>query len=139
MFAVENVADHKSETFTPTGYADRDFAWLTDEEAIVSRSVESELVNVSNRPLPRLYRINTLTNEGKWLTKPVEGIGDFHPAIQQERLVWIRTDRKDAKVMYSNLDGAEEKVWINNVDLGTWYYEYWYWDEVFALYQGQGK
>ncbi|PEC50910.1 hypothetical protein COJ46_01395 [Bacillus sp. AFS077874] len=124
-------------TFTPKGYVDRDLIWKTNNQIYVSRSVESDLIEVEQRPLPSIYQINLQTKKQKKITFPLANEGDFYPLSinNGEKLVWIRTNRKQASVLIAGKNGKNQRIWINNIDLGTWYYEHWNWNEVFNLYQ----
>ena len=123
----------RKEILTPNGYVDRDFFWKNSHTLIVSRSKESELVDIDKRPLPSLNKISdTQVNQ---VTFPLKNEGDFAPQIVHNQLVWVRTNRKTAKILVSRADKGKEKVWINNVTVASWYYEKVHWDEVFDLYE----
>jgi hypothetical protein len=125
---------HK-ETLTPKGFVDRDFIWKNNNSFFISRSVESEWVDVDKRPLPSLYEISNKQKQ-RQITFPLKNEGDFAPQIVHNQLVWVRTNRKTAKILVSRAtDKVKEKVWINNITVASWYYEKWHWDEVFDLYE----
>lgn len=131
---IFNPLQHIDKVFTPTGFVDRDFTWVNDDQLITSRSVEREWDDFEQRPLPSLYKVNSKTNEQSQLTLPLSNQGDFRPQYINGKIVWIRTDRQKADVWIANSDGTKESKWISNIDLGSWYYEKWRWDEVFSLY-----
>lgn len=120
--------------YTPRGFADRDFAWKNKGVLYASRSKESELVEISDRPLPSIFEISKRQRQ---VTFPSKNEGDFAPHYMGNTLYWIRTDRKTANILVSRPNESKEKQWINNITLGTWYYDKWHWDEVFSLYKGQ--
>ncbi|MGM7721562.1 hypothetical protein [Metabacillus sp. Hm71] len=136
---VFNLPNHTSEVYTPQGFVDRDLTWLDEPHIITSRSVESDWVDVEQRPLPALYKINIKTNKQTKLTFPPTKHGDFRPQYIDKRIVWIRTDRQTANVWVANSDGSNQIKWISNINLGNWYYEKWDWDEVFSLYLNKLK
>jgi hypothetical protein len=123
--------------YTSMGYADRDLFWKNNNKIYVSRSKESELVEVNKRPLPSIYGVNILTNKQHQVTFPSKNEGDFAPKFIGSHLVWVRTDRQKANIFVSkkNSNEMKEEQWIKNITVGTWYYEKWNWDEVFSLYK----
>ncbi|MGM0879138.1 MAG: translocation protein TolB [Bacillota bacterium] len=127
----------KTSQYTPKGYVDRDLTWQTDDIILVSRSIESEWVDVEQRPMPSLYKIDIQTKTPKKITSPSSNEGDFRPQYinNENKLIWIRTNREKANVWIANPNGLNQKIWIENINPGTWYYEHWSWDEVFSLYQ----
>ncbi|MGG3467715.1 translocation protein TolB [Neobacillus pocheonensis] len=118
---------------TPRGSVDRDLAWKNNGVLFVSRSKESELVDISDRPLPSIFEIS---KKQRQVTFPSKNEGDFAPQYLGNTLYWIRTDRKTANILVSRPNESKEKQWIKDITLGTWYYEKWHWDEVFDLYNG---
>ncbi|MCT8136745.1 PD40 domain-containing protein [Anaerobacillus sp. CMMVII] len=131
---VLNVLEQSSKVYTPKGFVDRDFTWLTEHLMITSRALESEWVEVNQRPLPALYKINLLTNEQTKVTFPLQKQGDFYPQYSDGQLIWIRTDRRAADVWIANPDGSNSKKWIQNLDVGSGYYEKWDWGGVFEAW-----
>jgi Tol biopolymer transport system component len=123
-------------TFTPKGYVDRDLTWQNNRILYVSRSKESTSGKLNQRPLPSLYKIHMANNKQIKLTNPPEKEGDFRPQYLTNKLIWIRTDRQTANVLYSPVSQLKEDVWIQNINLGSSYYEKWSWDEVFSVYNG---
>ncbi|UNT71673.1 translocation protein TolB (plasmid) [Bacillus sp. N447-1] len=123
--------------YTPKGYVNRDLTWETDNSLFVSRSIESKWVDVKQRPMPSLYKIDIQTKTSKEITSPSSSEGDFRPQyiINENKLIWIRTNREKANVWIADSNGLNQKIWIENINPGTWYYEHWDWDEVFSLYQ----
>ncbi|MGO4890505.1 TolB family protein [Anaerobacillus sp. MEB173] len=123
--------------FTPKGYVDRDLTWRTDNQIVVSRSAESDLVDVSQRPMPSIYHINLETKKQRKITLPQANEGDFYPISinNGENLIWIRTNRGQASVWIGDTNGTNQRIWIKQIDLGTLYYEHWNWKEVFSLYR----
>lgn len=121
--------------FTPAGFADRDLAWKNGSVFYVSRSKESELVDISERPMPSIYQIS---NGQTQITFPAKHEGDFAPQFVNHQLCWVRTDMATASVWVSRPDGKKESRWIKNVTVASSYYERWNWDEVFSLYEGEG-
>ena len=104
----------------------------------VSRSVESDLKDFSERPLPGIHQINLQTGKGSKLTFPYVKERDFYPKSinnNGKSLIWIRTDREKAGVWIENIENMRKKRWIEEIDLGTWYYGHWSREDVFSLYQ----
>ncbi|PLR83394.1 MULTISPECIES: translocation protein TolB [Bacillus] len=134
---VTAIDKKKTINYTPGKFADRDFTWVNGDLLIATRSYESDLVDIEQRPMPSLYRVNIDTDEQKKVTTPLEKEGDFRPQYNRDsdQLVWIRTNRKRGDVLTSNRDGLNQIKWIENIKLGSWYYEKWNWDEVFCLYK----
>lgn len=132
---VLKILDQTKVNYTSSGLVDRDLTWVTNKQLITSRSKEEEWGDVHQRPMPALYQINIQTNEQKKISNPSRKSGDFRPQMVNRNLVWIRTDRQTADVWISSLDGSEARKWISMIDLGSWYYEKWNWDEVFSIYQ----
>ncbi|HHY74314.1 MAG TPA: translocation protein TolB [Bacillus bacterium] len=134
---IKKMPDSSGNIYTPKGFVDRDLTWVTNNEILVSRSAESDLVDVSERPLPSIYHINLETKEQSKITSPSAGEGDFQPISinNGKSLVWIRTNREQASVLIADLNNLKQKSWIEKIDVGPWYYEYWNWDGVFSLYQ----
>jgi hypothetical protein len=127
----------KTVLYTPRGFVDRDLTWQNNRTIIVSRSKEDRSEDMEQRELPSLYRISLSDNKQTPLTVPSEKDGDFRPQIVRNNLFWIRTDRKNAKVMVSPTYQMKETIWIKDISLGSSYYEKWSWDEVFSLYKGR--
>ncbi|MGE8205743.1 translocation protein TolB [Heyndrickxia sp. NPDC080065] len=123
--------------YTPRGYVDRDLIWQNDHFIFVSRSLKSKWVDVEQRPMPSLYKINIKTKHTKKITSPSSKEGDFYPQYinKENQLIWIRTNREKANVWIADPNGLNQKIWIENINLGTWYYEHWNWEEVFSLFQ----
>ncbi|HLO11780.1 MAG TPA: translocation protein TolB [Pseudoneobacillus sp.] len=134
QFKVLNVTSMSKDLFTPIMYTDRDFTWQSNQEIYVSRSMESKWVDIKNRPLPSLYKINIKFNEQSKLTVPSNNEGDFQPQVFQNNIIWIRTDRQIANVLTAPTTSHIEKLWIKNINVPSPYYEKWNWDEVFSLY-----
>jgi len=121
---------------TPKGYADRDFIWKNNHKLYVSRSIESEWVNVNERPLPSIIKI---IQSQKQVTFPTKNQGDFFLQISDHHLFWIRTDRQSASIFLSPTKNIQATQWIKNITLASWYYEKWNWEEVFSLYKGKSS
>ncbi len=104
---------------------------------MVSRSIESEWIDVKQRPMPSLYKIDVQTKTPKKITSPTSNEGDFRPQYinNKNKLIWIRTNREKANVWIANPNGLNQKIWIENINPGNWYYEHFSWDEFFSLYQ----
>ncbi|MBP1934217.1 TolB family protein [Ammoniphilus resinae] len=134
-FKVFNPEQNAASEFTPAGYVDRDFDWQTDQMVVVSRSKESKGFSASERPMPSLYKLDTRTKTVMKITSPSAKEGDFRPESTGGHLLWIRTNREKANVWIASPNGLDQKIWIQNLDLGAWYYEHWDWDQVFALYR----
>jgi hypothetical protein len=135
-----DVPSFHVKALTPKGYADRGFAWVTDDILFAARSQESDwLVDVKKRAMTSLFTLRLSTHFSKQVTFPNVPNGDFTPKVWKEQLVWLRTDRETATVFVSPLKGSaiQEDVWIKNVTVSSWYYEKWYWDEVFSLFLGR--
>jgi len=134
-FRVMKTEQNAAEAFTPAGYVDRDFDWQTNHLVYVSRSKESKGFNVQQRPMPSLYKIDTRTKTVMKITSPSAKDGDFRPQFTDQQLLWIRTNREKANVWIASPNGLDQRIWIQNLDLGAWYYEHWDWDQVFSLYR----
>ncbi|MDP5275285.1 TolB family protein [Chengkuizengella axinellae] len=135
---VYMIEQNMSDRYTPKGYVDRDLTWQDDDNVYVSRSMEMEwTIDVEQRPMPAIYKVHIGTGVSKQVTFPSTKEGDFRPQYldDEEKLSWIRTNRSEADVWVANSEGIEEKIWIENIHVGYWYYEHWDWDEVFHLYQ----
>lgn len=120
-------------SYTPTGYADRDVAWLDNHTLVAARAKEAAWTgNERERPLPSLVLVNLAGGEQPQLTQPPENTGDFFPVLLRKvnRLAWIRTDRSKAEVMLSHPDGRRPVRWIRNLTVPAGYYEHWNWSEV---------
>jgi hypothetical protein len=87
--------------------------------------------------MPSIYRVNLITNRQKKITYPSPNEGDFYPISikNEEKFIWIRTNREQASVLIGDTNGIYQRHWIKKIDLGSWYYEHWNWNEVFSLYQ----
>lgn len=131
---VKKMFEDNKFCFTPKGYVDRDLTWINDTQVFVSRSAESDLVDVSQRPKPRIYHIDLETGKQRKITLPPVNEGDFYPLSNGENLTWIRTNRGQASVWVGDSNGTNQSIWIKQIDLGTLYYEHWNWREVFSLY-----
>jgi len=139
---VLDVPSMRTTMLTPGSYAERDFTWQNNQRIIISRSKESEWhTDPLQRPMPILYQVNLPNGPQKLITTPPPGFGDFYPQTitLQQRVSWIRTDRKIAQVWLGKEDGSEAGIWISSLDLGSDYYEMWRWNNVFALYTGKSR
>lgn len=132
--AVKKMFEDNQVFYTPKGYVDRDLTWKSDHQLFVSRSAESDLVDVSQRPKPSIYRIELGTGKQRKITFPPENEGDFYPLSHGVNLIWIRTNGGQAGVMVGDSNGTNQRIWIKQIDLGTLYYEHWNWKEVFSLF-----
>ncbi|EKN71589.1 hypothetical protein BABA_01105 [Neobacillus bataviensis LMG 21833] len=126
------VPAFQKERLTPEEYADRDFSWKNNHALFVSRSKESEFVEVNERPLPSIFEIS---DNQKQVTFPGKNEGDFAPQFYLNQLIWIRTDRATANILVSPVQNISKKEWIKNITMASWYYEKWNWEEVFSLYR----
>ncbi|MEH7353889.1 translocation protein TolB [Neobacillus drentensis] len=131
-----NLPSFHKRILTPKVYIDRDFSWKNNHKLYVSRSIESELVDVNERPLPSIFKI---TNKQKQVTFPAKNEGDFVPQNYRNQLIWIRTDREKTSIFVSPIHTTVEKQWIKDLTLPSWYYEKWNWEEVFSLYKGKSS
>ena len=131
-----HIPSFHKKLLTPQGYADRDFIWKNNHKLYVSRSMESELVDVHERPLPSIVKI---IQSQKQVTFPAKNQGDFVLQISNHHLFWIRTDRQSANIFVSPTKNMQETQWIKNITLASWYYEKWNWEEVFSLYKGKSS
>ncbi|WP_462412727.1 translocation protein TolB [Neobacillus sp. Marseille-QA0830] len=135
--AVLSAASLHKKGMTPNGFVDRDLTWANNQTLFVSRSKASEWTKLKDRPLPRLIKINIHTMEQKPITSPAKDEGDFAPDNDHNQLYWIRTNRETAYVYVTRLDQLKERQWIKNINIGSYYYERWNWEEVFSLYTGE--
>lgn len=132
---LKDLPAMKPASFTPQGFADRDFTWENDRMIIVSRSKESK--EDGDWPLPALYRVSLSNKEQKQLTNPPEKSGDFGPYMlrKSNKLTWIRSDGKHAEVWRSNPDGSYAEIWIPQLDEGVPYYGWSNWSTILAWYE----
>ena len=79
------VPSMNNETFTPKGYVDRDLTWQNNRTLYVSRSKESSEGNLSQRPMPSLYKINLANNKQTPITSPGKKNGDFRTSITEKK------------------------------------------------------
>ncbi|WP_214484938.1 hypothetical protein [Bacillus sp. SM2101] len=137
VLKVNKIDKRAEHLYTPKGYVDRDLIWGDDSSIYVSRSLESEWTNIGKRPMPSIYKIDIRTSASEKVTFPQANEGDFLPHYiqNQDKLVWIRTNRSNSNVMISDSKGLEHKIWIDNINTGSWFYEHWDWDRVFNLYE----
>ncbi len=124
----------KTEDFTPANSVDRDLTWINNEEIVTARSTESAWLEEEKRPLPALYKVNIHTQKQTQLTTPSKNEGDFRPQHTGEKVVWVRSNRDNASIWISDSEGTNQKEWISKIDIGSWYYDKWDWEEVFGLY-----
>ncbi|NOV01068.1 TolB family protein [Paenibacillus planticolens] len=131
---LKDLPAMKPASYTPQGYADRDFTWENDRMIIVSRS--KELSGDTVWPLPALFQVSISNKEQKQLTNPPEKNGDFGPYMlrKNNRLTWIRSDGKHADVWSSNPDGSYAEIGIKDLDIGIPYYGWSDWSTVLAWY-----
>ncbi|WP_459499357.1 TolB family protein [Bacillus sp. C1] len=142
-FALENkhvkikeLPALQQEKFTPKGYVDWDFTWHNDKLITLSRAKEMEWANEEEkRSLPSLYQVDIQTNVQRKITMPPEKYGDYHPLYMKrnEKLTWIRSNRKTADMWLANSDGSKAEKWIENIDVRGSYYEMWNWDDVISV------
>ncbi|MZQ82229.1 translocation protein TolB [Paenibacillus sp. 5J-6] len=132
---LKDLPAMKPASFTPLGFADRDFTWENDRMIIVSRSKESK--EDGDWPLPALYQVSISNKEQRQLTHPPEQSGDFGPYIlrKSNKLTWIRSDGKHAEVWNSNPDGSYAEICISQLDVGVPYYGWSNWSTVLAWYE----
>ncbi|WP_102346085.1 PD40 domain-containing protein [Bacillus sp. Marseille-P3661] len=131
---IYNLLQDTTEIYTPLGFVDRDLTWVNDHQIITSRSAETIWMDVEERPLPSLVKTDLNMKKHTNLTSPSPKEGDFRPQYIDDHLIWIRTDRETADVWVTNLDSTKPKKWITNINLGSYYYEKWNWDEVLSLW-----
>lgn len=141
---MKDMMKNKTSILTSTGFVDRDFTWISNNKFFVSRSVENDFfVNPDKRPQPSIYLVDLITKKERQITSPspFPNEGDFYPmSINNGKgLMWIRTHKDYANVWTATIEGMNPKTWIAKMDLGSWYYEHWNWDEVFSLYQPKEK
>jgi hypothetical protein len=116
-----------STKYTPENYVDLDFAWITDNTIVSSRSNEAEWSNNFHKhPLPSLYNIKVEANKQQKITEPPKGYGDYNPIYVKsiDKIAWFRgtsiTDN-NRNLWKANTNGAEAKLWIKNVDTIEFY------------------
>ncbi len=129
-------ASGKPVSHTPKGFADQGFAWKGADRIVASRAKEySGEGGSENRPLPKLVEIRLQGKRSVSLTEPPQGYGDFAPQFfpREQRLVWARSDRKQADAWAAGRGGRSPSVWIKNVDPPSDYYGYGNWEEVLAV------
>ncbi|MGG4393957.1 hypothetical protein ABEX25_06525 [Paenibacillus thiaminolyticus] len=120
-------------TYTPSGYADRDLAWLDQDTLVAARAKEAVWTGDPNeRPLPSLVLVNLGGGRQPEITRPPRSVGDFFPVLLKDagRLAWVRTDRSKAYMMLARPDGRRPVQWLRNLTLPAGYYEHWSWSEV---------
>ncbi|WP_202077448.1 TolB family protein [Caldalkalibacillus salinus] len=129
---------NKGKDLTPAGDVDWDFDWKDERTITVSRAEESRWEeDESQRPFPVLVQVDTKRKKGQSITSPMRGFGDFYPQHIQslDTLTWVRSDRYSAEVWRGRSDGSQARKWINDIDLGSNYYERWDWRTVLSVYQ----
>ncbi|EKN69020.1 hypothetical protein P9E76_14130 [Schinkia azotoformans] len=62
---IKDMPKNKISMYTPSSFVDRHFSWISNNKLLVSRSVESDLINVAERPLPSIYLIDLQTGKEK--------------------------------------------------------------------------
>ncbi|MCG7407564.1 translocation protein TolB [Paenibacillus sp. ACRRX] len=141
QLTVDELPVIQSKSYTPSGYADRDFTWLDDYHIVVARAKERAWSNTpGERPLPALYRIGLDDNQQIRITNPPSGSGDFFPQhmkSRSDRLTWIRTTRKQADAWSSGPSGDKPYLIIKQLDMPNEYYDHFNWEEVIAWYGGE--
>jgi dipeptidyl aminopeptidase/acylaminoacyl peptidase len=134
---VASVPPLSTVSITPKGYIDRGLTWQNSRSLYVSRSRDRRKKKLQKSSLPSLYKINLTKNKQTLLTNPAANEGDVEPQIEDNKLVWIRTNRESADVLITPTYQFNERVWIDNISVGNLYYEKWNWGEVFSLYKGR--
>jgi dipeptidyl aminopeptidase/acylaminoacyl peptidase len=134
---IASIPPLSTVSITPKGYIDRGLTWQNSRSLYVSRSRDRRKKKAQKSTLPSLYKVNLTKNKQTILTNPSANEGDFEPQIEDNKLVWIRTDRKSANVLVTPTYQFNESVWINNISVSNHYYEKWNWGEVFSLYKGR--
>ncbi|MFC5647849.1 hypothetical protein ACFPYJ_01700 [Paenibacillus solisilvae] len=128
-------------SYTPTGYVDQNFTWQGNRHIVVSRAQELQQwsSDPASRPFPSLVNVNLGNRRHQQLTEPSKTYGDYQPlAVPIQRLIWVRSDRQKASVMFAAPNPAYSKVWIAGIDLGTNFYEQWNWNPVLSVYEPVG-
>ncbi|SFT20769.1 hypothetical protein SAMN05428962_5245 [Paenibacillus sp. BC26] len=124
--------------FTPAGFVDQDFTWRSPVDIVVSRAKASEGTDSSGkRPYPYLVSVKLDGERQKRITKSAEGYGDFGPvSLGTDGLGWVRSNRSMANVLVAPPGQGENKAvqWIENIDIGTNYYEQWNWNSVLKFF-----
>ncbi|GAA3401318.1 TolB family protein [Paenibacillus hodogayensis] len=144
-FAIHNkrlkIASFPADTppsYTPEGYADRDFAWESERFITVSRSKEGEEGSGTVlKPLPALVRIDLRSNVQKPIREPPPQQGDYAPVWlpSHGKLAWVRSGGEQAEAWLARGDGSNASRAIAGIDAASFYYGAYAWDEVIAWYE----
>jgi dipeptidyl aminopeptidase/acylaminoacyl peptidase len=133
---VKEITTGKTVSYTPKGYVDQSFTWHGFSSIVASRAIEeTEWSNdTTKRNLPFLVKIELGSQRQKQMTRHSDTYGDFNPMfLESQLLTWIRSDRGTANVMLAGPNDNKSVVWIENIDLGTNYYEQWNWNPVLSF------
>lgn len=126
----------KNNSITPNGYVDWDFSWHSNQMITVSRAHETKWENEQKkRPLPVLFNIDLTKNQQTKITHPKEGFGDYHPMVQNKKLLWLRSNREKAELWQAENDGENAKKIIKEIDAPSGYYEMYDWNKVLSVYE----
>ncbi|MGO4272709.1 translocation protein TolB, partial [Paenibacillus sp. TAF58] len=133
---VLRLPDGKSVSYTPKGYVEISFTWRDLQNIVTSRSKEAEWsIDPAKRQIPYLENVNLKSHQQKPITEPSETYGDFNPiTLPSHQLAWIRSNRTISNVLVASPHSANAKTWIENIDVGTNYYEQRNWNTVLSFY-----
>ncbi|SEO38448.1 PD40 domain-containing protein [Paenibacillus sp. OV219] len=125
-------------SYTPAGYADQNFTWLTRSDIVVQRAKESGgISNPEQRPFPNLVNVKLSGGQQKRITRSSTEAGDYQPvALGVNGLAWVRSNKSTADVMLTPPEkiGKKASVWIKDIDIGDNFYEQWSWGSVLKFY-----
>lgn len=131
------------QTWTPKGFAEGSFDWLSSVSIITSRMHEiAGFPAVSQRPLPSLYRVGLASGlPYRLFTDAPPGFGDFFPhyLAAHQLITWVRSNREHGDVWVAGRDGSRKHLWLQDIDPGSWYYEQWDWRRTLAWYEPPHK
>lgn len=125
-------------SLTPSGFVEKGFTWVDGVKIVVSRAKESEWSNnPKERPKPKLYHINILTNQQNEITAPKKDEGDYMPIFlpNSKKLAWVRADKENMGTIYiGDQEGKQKDVLIKNIGDGTLYEDSYGWSKIISYY-----
>ena len=133
---VLRIPDGKSIPYTPKGYVEQSFTWHGLQNIVTSRSKEAEWsIDPAKRQFPFMVNVKLKSHQQKLITQPSDTYGDFNPiSLPSHQLAWIRSNRSKSNVLVTGPHGTKAETWIENIDLGTNYYEQWNWNSVLSFF-----
>ncbi|AZN39365.1 PD40 domain-containing protein [Paenibacillus albus] len=125
-------------SYTPAGYTDQNFTWLTRTDIVVQRAKESgNISDPAKRPFPNLVNVKLGGGQQKRITRSSTEAGDYQPvALSANGLAWVRSNKTTGDCLLAPPDkiGKKASVWIKGIDIGDNFYEQWSWGSVLKFY-----